>query len=95
MGFPGGSDGKDSACNAGDPDSIPGLGRSPGEGNATHSSLLPGESHGQRSLAGCISGVAEGRTQLSDYHDATLTGAEVQRLPTAYGLGTSVAPAAM
>ena len=32
--FPGGSDGKESACNAGDPDSIPGLGRSPGEGNA-------------------------------------------------------------
>ena len=32
-GFPGGSDGKDSACNAGDPGSIPGLGRSPGEGN--------------------------------------------------------------
>ena len=32
-GFPGGSDGKASACNAGDPGSIPGLGRSPGEGN--------------------------------------------------------------
>ena len=32
-GFPGGSDGKESACNAGDPGSIPGLGRSPGEGN--------------------------------------------------------------
>ena len=31
--FPGGSDGKVSACNAGDPGSIPGLGRSPGEGN--------------------------------------------------------------
>ena len=31
--FPGGSDGKASACNAGDPDSIPGLGISPGEGN--------------------------------------------------------------
>ena len=31
--FPGGSDGKASACNAGDPGSIPGLGRSPGEGN--------------------------------------------------------------
>ena len=29
----GGSDGKASACNAGDPGSIPGLGRSPGEGN--------------------------------------------------------------
>ena len=33
MGFPGGSDSKESACNAGDPGSIPGLGRSPGEGD--------------------------------------------------------------
>ena len=33
MGFPGGSDGKESACNVGDPGSIPGLGRSYGEGN--------------------------------------------------------------
>ena len=32
FGLPGGSDGKESACNAGDPSSIPGLGRSPGEG---------------------------------------------------------------
>ena len=32
-GFPGGSDGKAYACNAGDPGSIPGSGRSPGEGN--------------------------------------------------------------
>ena len=32
-GFPGGSDGKESAYNAGDSGSIPGLGRSPGEGN--------------------------------------------------------------
>ena len=32
MGFPGGSDGKESTCNAGDLGSIPGLGRSPGEG---------------------------------------------------------------
>ena len=31
--FPGGSNGKVSACNAGDPGSIPGLERSPGEGN--------------------------------------------------------------
>ena len=31
--FPGGSDGKQSACNEGDPGSIPGLGRSTGEGN--------------------------------------------------------------
>ena len=35
LGFPGGSDGKESACNAGDLGSIPGLGRSPegGQGN--------------------------------------------------------------
>ena len=33
QGFPGGSDSKVSACNAGDPGSIPGSGRSPGEGN--------------------------------------------------------------
>ena len=33
QGFPGGSDGKESACNLGDPASIPGLERSPGEGN--------------------------------------------------------------
>ena len=32
-GFPGGSDGKMSTCNAGGPGSIPGSGRSPGEGN--------------------------------------------------------------
>ena len=32
-GFPGGSEGKASACNAGDPGLIPRLGRSPGEGN--------------------------------------------------------------
>ena len=33
MGFPGGSDGKESICNAGGLGLIPGLGRSPGEGN--------------------------------------------------------------
>jgi len=38
--FPHGSDGKESACNAGDLSSIPGLGRSPGKEMATHSSIL-------------------------------------------------------
>ena len=33
MGFPGDSDGKESACNVGDLGSVPGLGRSPGEGS--------------------------------------------------------------
>ena len=32
-GFPGGAGGKESACNAGDPGLIPGLGRSPGGGH--------------------------------------------------------------
>ena len=38
--LPGGSDGKDSACNVGDPGWIPGLGRPPGEENGNHSSIL-------------------------------------------------------
>ena len=53
MGFPGGSDGKESACNAADMGSIPELGRSPGEGNGyplLYSCL--DTPHGQRSLAG-------------------------------------------
>ena len=45
--FPGGSDGKESACNEGDLGLIPGLGRSPAEGMATNSVFLPGKSHGQ------------------------------------------------
>ena len=49
MNFPGGSDGKASAYNAGDPGSIPGLGRSPGEGNGNP---LHGEFCGLRSLVG-------------------------------------------
>ena len=44
LGFPGGSDGKESACNAGDLGSILWPGRPPGEGNtATHSSILAWE----------------------------------------------------
>jgi len=40
FGFPGGSDGKESACNVGDLGSNPGLGRSPGEGHGNLSSIL-------------------------------------------------------
>ena len=51
--FPGGSDDKVSARNVGDPGSIPGLGRSPGEGNGKPTPVLvPGKSHGGRSLVG-------------------------------------------
>ena len=58
MGFPCGSAGKKSACNVGDLGSISGLGRSPGEGKGTHSSIL----------AWRIQGVAKSRTQLSDFY---------------------------
>ena len=52
MGFPGGSDSKASAYNAGDPGSIPRSGRS-GEGNGNPLQYSwPGKSHGQRSLIG-------------------------------------------
>ena len=49
--MPGGSDGKESTCNAGDPGSVPRLGKSPGEGNDLPTPVfLPGEFHGERSL---------------------------------------------
>ena len=52
-GLPGGSDGKEPACNEGDPGLIPGLGRSPGEGNGNPLQYSCVENpHGQRSLAG-------------------------------------------
>ena len=54
MGFPGGSDGEESACSTGYPGSIPGSGRYPGEENAPIPVFLPGEFHGQKSLAGYI-----------------------------------------
>ena len=54
VGFPGGSDGKKSACNVGDLGMIPRLGRPPGGG---HSNPLqdscPENPHGRRSLEGC------------------------------------------
>ena len=52
-GLPGGSDGKESACSAGDPSSIPWLGRSPGVGNGNPLQYSCLENpHGRRRLAG-------------------------------------------
>ena len=48
----GSSDGKESACNAGHPGSIPGLRRSPGGRMAPTSVFLPEEPHRERRLAG-------------------------------------------
>ena len=53
-GFPGGSDGKESACNARDLGSVPGLGRSPGAGHGNPLQYSGLENpHAQRSLVGC------------------------------------------
>ena len=49
VGFPGGSVGKESACDTGDPGSIPGSGRREWQPTPV---FLPGESHGQNSLVG-------------------------------------------
>ena len=55
LGFPDGSDGKESSCNAGDLGSVPGLGRSPGGGHGNPLQYFCLENpHGQRSLAGYI-----------------------------------------
>ena len=53
MGFPGGSDGKESVCSVGDLGSIPGLGGCPRGGMATHSSILASGVSEQRNLSGC------------------------------------------
>ena len=67
LGFPAGSDSKESACNAEDPGSIPGLGRSPGEedGNPLQYSCL-GNSMDRGAWWATVYGIAESQTQLSD-----------------------------
>ena len=61
-----GSDGKASAYNVGDPGSIPGSGRSPGEGNPLQYSCLENPMDGGAWWA-TIYGVAKSRTRLSDF----------------------------
>ena len=66
VGFPGGSDGKEPACNSGDPDSIPGLGRSPGKGNGNplqYSCLENSKDRG--GWQATVHGVAKKRIPLS------------------------------
>ena len=64
MGFPGSPAGKESAYNAGDPSSNPGLGRSPGEGKdytLQYSGL-------ENSMDCIVHGFPESWTELSDFH---------------------------
>ena len=66
--FPGSSDSKESACNEGDLGPIPGLGRSPGEGNGNllqHSCLE--NSVDRRAWLATVHGVTKSWTQLSDW----------------------------
>ena len=67
-GFPGGSDGKVSACSVGDLDSIPGSGRFPGEGNGhpLQYSCLEYFMDGGAWWA-TVHGVAKSQTRLSDF----------------------------
>ena len=64
MGFPCGSAGKESSCNAGDLGWIPGLGRSPGQGKG-----YPLQYSGlENSMDSIVHGVAKSQTQLSNFH---------------------------
>ena len=66
-GFPGGSDGEVSTCNAGDLGLIPGLGKIPWRRAWQPTPVfLPGEFHGQRSQVGYSPRGRKGRTRLSD-----------------------------
>ena len=68
VGFPGGSDRRESACNAGNQDSVPGSGI-PWRRERQRSPVGSGEFHGRRSLVGyTVHGVPKSQTQLSDFH---------------------------
>ena len=62
LGFPGGSDGKESACNAGDLGLIPGLVSAPGEGNGNPLQYSCLENSIIRGAWPTLSGVAKSRT---------------------------------
>ena len=65
--FPGGSDGKEFVCSAGDPVSVPGLGRSPGEGNGNplqYSCLANSMDRGAWWATGHV--ITKSQMQLSD-----------------------------
>ena len=79
LGFPGGSDGKETACNAGDDGSIPGLGRTPREGNGyllQHSCMENStmyDKHAKNTLPGVTSSHMQSRhvqviIQLCSFH---------------------------
>ena len=74
LGFSGGSDGKDIACNMGDPGSISGSGRFPkeGNGNPLQYSCLENPRDGGAWWA-AVSGVVQSRTQLKQLSSSSIT----------------------
>ena len=75
MGFPGGSDSKESAHNVGDLGSVPGLGKSPGEGKGyplQHSGM-------ENSMDSIVHGVARSQTRLSDFPFHFVTSSSLTR----------------
>ena len=88
IGFPAGSAGKESACNAGDLGLISGLGRSPGGGRgnpAQHSCLET--PHGQRSLGACSPRVAKSPLGWAPQHSST-----PHEVPIGFALFGTVSP---
>ena len=74
MVFPDRSVSKESACNAGDPGSVPGLGRSPGKGKG-----YPLQYSGLENSTDCVSQeVAKSWTQLRDFHFHSLAKASLK-----------------
>ena len=88
LGFPCGSAGKESACNAGDLCSIPGLGRFPGEGKGCplqHSGL-------ENSMDYIVHRVIESRTWLSNFHFTHNQGSNPHLLHPKVDFSTTGAP---
>ena len=76
MGFPCSSAGKEFTCNEGDLGSVPGLGRSPGEGKGS-----PFQYSGLEKFMACIvHGVAKSRTRLSTFHFQFVCACSVSQL---------------
>ena len=82
MGFPGGSEGKESACNVGDLGSVPGSGRSPGKEMAAHSSILVAVHH-EHGGAVALQGDAVLTAQAARVHGAAIAapGSGAEELP--------------
>ena len=78
MDFPGGSDGKASAYSAGDPGSIPGLGRSPGEGN------------GNPLQYSCLENPTDGRAWWATVHGVAKSPDTTERLSLSLSLSLSL-----